>query len=92
MRAVRLASQRDGRRRLAQRSASSTNARATGLSSAMSAWRGDEAHLYPALDQPLHHHLEGVSVPLTVYRLLGLREPRPEYPDDPGAERSVLSA
>ena len=52
----------------------------------------DEAHLYPALDQPLHHHLEGVSVPLTVYRLLGLREPRPEYPDDPGAERSVLSA
>jgi hypothetical protein len=38
---------------------------------------------------------KGVSVPLTVYRLLGLRpsrEPRPEYPDDPGAERSVLSA
>ena len=52
----------------------------------------DEAQLYPALDQPLHHHLEGVSVPLTVYRLLGLREPRPEYPDDPGAERAVLSA
>jgi adenylate cyclase len=39
--------------------------------------------------------VKGVSVPLTVYRLLGLRPstaPQPEYPDDSGADPSVLSA
>lgn len=48
----------------------------------------DEVEVGPAR----RARVKGVSVPLTVYRLLGLREPRPEYPDDPGAERSVLSA
>jgi len=39
--------------------------------------------------------VKGVSVPLTVYRLLGLRPstaPQPEYPDDSGADPSALSA
>jgi class 3 adenylate cyclase len=39
--------------------------------------------------------VKGVSVPLTVYRLLGLRtpgEPRPEHPGGVEAERPVLSA
>jgi hypothetical protein len=40
-------------------------------------------------------HVKGVSAPLTVYRLLGLRPshaPRPEYPGDPDTERPVRSA
>lgn len=47
----------------------------------------DEVEVGPARRAPV----KGVSVPLTVYRLLGLR-PRPEHSHDPGAERSVLSA
>jgi class 3 adenylate cyclase len=40
-------------------------------------------------------NVKGVSAPLTVYRLLGLRPshaPRPEYPGDPDTERPVRSA
>jgi class 3 adenylate cyclase len=51
----------------------------------------DEVEVGPARRE----RVKGVSVPLTVYRLLGLRpsrEPRSEYPDDPGAEHPVLSA